>query len=110
MTKCQTTWAELTSPAGSGEATGTAGKGLSAGTEARRRGKGEMIAGKAPDGVGRSIASFFLVCNGRRARKRQRNIQATSTPRSVQTRNICGKARVADAFMNTSFFKNLAEF
>jgi hypothetical protein len=73
-------------------------------TVARRRGTCERIAGKAPEGVGKSAASSFLGPCGRKARNMQKNIQAKSTPRSVQAKTICVDARVADVFMGTSFF------
>jgi hypothetical protein len=80
-------------------------KALSTGAETSRREICGRIAGKAPDGVGRFAASRVSALRGRKARKTQKNIQAKSTPRSVQDKIICEESRVADGFMGTSFLQ-----
>jgi hypothetical protein len=63
------------------------------------------MAEKAPDGVGNSASSRPSTFCGRKARKAKKSIQAKSTPRSVQDKNICITGIEADgSFMGTSFF------
>jgi hypothetical protein len=81
-------------------------KDISTGIGARRRGTCETIAGKAPDGVGKSVTSPSSALRPRKARNAQKHIQAKSTPRSVQEKIICVNVMVADAFMGTSFSTN----
>jgi hypothetical protein len=95
---------EPTLPVASDEVACLVLKETSTGTVARRSGTCETIAGKAPDGVGRSVTSPFLALRGRKARNAQKHIQAKSTPRSVQEKIICVNGMVADVFMGTSFF------
>jgi hypothetical protein len=77
----------------------------STGVTGRRNGVRGVMAEKAPEGVGNSAGSRPSTFCGRRARKAKKSIQAKSTPRSVQDKNICITGREADgSFMGTSFF------
>jgi hypothetical protein len=105
----QATGVEPTLPFDSDGAACIVLKETSTGTVARRRGTCETIAGKAPDGVGKSVTSPFLALRPRKARNAQKHIQAKSTPRSVQEKIICVNVMVADVFMGTSFFTCLKE-
>ncbi len=101
----QATGVEPTLPVDSDETACIVLKDISTGIAARRRGTCEAIAGKAPDGVGKSVTSPFPALRPRKARNAQKHIQAKSTPRSVQEKIICVNVMVADAFMGTSLFR-----
>jgi hypothetical protein len=92
------TGATLTSLLASFEIAGTLPSETSTDETGRRRGVRDMFAEKTPDGVSKSVVSRCSALLGRRARTAQKSIQAKSTPRSVQVRNIS-----VNGFMGTSF-------
>lgn len=102
--KGQATGVEPTSLVDSVDITGTPPKERSTAAGASRRGVCGTIAGKAPDGVGNSAASSSLSWRGRKARKAQKNIQAKSTPRSVQDKVICVDEIASDGFIGHFLF------
>jgi len=102
--KGQATGVEPISLGGSAGTAGTLLKESSTAAGASRRGVCGTTAGKAPDGVGNSAASGLSARRGRKARKAQKNIQAKSTPRSVQDKVICVDERASDGFIGHFLF------